>query len=163
MNIRFNTFNTHQRGTTAIEFSFVFALLFGVFWAIVSYAMPFFLYQVMNQSVSEAARYALRVDPELTDNEIITVVNTYLVDEPLAVLPTTFKTIITTENPSPSTIATEVMNSQSYRTLTVSLNYPGCSTSAPAGCVVPALNLFGVSIPTLGAFEAQASVHLEQL
>lgn len=163
MKTRTHTQKYDQRGTTAIEFSIVFALLFGIFWAIISYALPFFLYQVMNQSVSEAARYALRVDPSLTDNEVTTLVNTYLAAEPLMVLPSAFKTLISTENPTPSSITTEAINAQSYRTLTVKLRYPGCSTSAQAGCLVPALNLLGFSIPNLGPFEVQATVHLEQI
>ncbi len=51
-----------QRGATAIEFSIVFALLFGTFWAILSYAMPFFLLQVMNRASAESARFAIRAE-----------------------------------------------------------------------------------------------------
>jgi Flp pilus assembly protein TadG len=151
-----------QQGTTAIEFSFVFALLFGVFWAIIGYAMPFFMYQVMNQAVSESARYALRIDPTLSNTDIETIVNGYLQDQPLAVLPARFKTILNNANAAPSHITTKAISGVAYRTLTVTLRYPGCSSSMQSSCIVPALNLFGVSIPTLGEFVAAADVHLER-
>ncbi|REH39038.1 Flp pilus assembly protein TadG [Paraperlucidibaca baekdonensis] len=159
MTLRRHT-HARERGTTAIEFSFVFALLFGIFWAIVSYAMPFFLYQVMSQAVSESARYALRIDPSLNDSAIETLINNYIKAEPLAVLPTRFQAIINNANADPSTISDSLNDGISYRTLNVTLTYPGCSTTAQASCIVPALNLFGVSIPKLGAFDATATVHL---
>lgn len=151
-----------ERGTTAIEFSFVFALLFAVFWAIISYAIPFFMYQVMNQAVSDSARYALRIDPTLNNSSIENLVNTYLQAQPLAVLPARLKTIINNANATPSQITTKSINGISYRTLSVTLRYPGCSTTVTASCIVPALNLVGVSIPKLGEFTATAEVHLER-
>ncbi|MEO6698031.1 MAG: TadE/TadG family type IV pilus assembly protein [Paraperlucidibaca sp.] len=151
-----------EHGATAIEFSIVFALLFGVFWAIISYAMPFFLYQVMNQATAESTRYSLRIDPTLSNSAIETLVNSYLQDKPLSVLPSSFRTILNTANPSPSLISTKVISGISYRTLTVTLRYPGCSTTTQSTCIVPAINLFGVSIPKLGEFIATADVHLER-
>lgn len=151
-----------QRGTTAIEFSFVFALLFAVFWAILSYALPFFMYQVMNQAVSESARYALRIDPSLSDSAIENLVNTYLQEQPLAVLPTRFQSVLNAANSAPSQISTQAVAGISYRTLRVTLRYPGCNAAQEASCLVPALHLAGMSIPSLGEFIASADVHLER-
>lgn len=153
---------TREQGTTAIEFSFVFAILFAVFWAIISYAMPFFMYQVMNQAVSESTRYALRIDPTLSNTAIENLVTTYVQGTALSVLPTSFQTILTTANPSPSTMSTKLVSGVSYRTLTVTLRYPGCSTSMQSTCIVPALGILGASIPSLGEFIATADVHLER-
>jgi Flp pilus assembly protein TadG len=45
-----------QSGVAAIEFSLVFALLFATFWAIISYALPLYLYPTMNQAVADTPR-----------------------------------------------------------------------------------------------------------
>lgn len=52
-----------ERGVVAIEFALVFTLLFGMFWAMISYAFPLFLLQVMNRATAEAVRVAVRADP----------------------------------------------------------------------------------------------------
>lgn len=45
-----------ERGVAAIEFALVFTLVFGVFWALVSYTFPLILLQTMNRAVAEAVR-----------------------------------------------------------------------------------------------------------
>lgn len=148
--------NIREKGATAIEFSFVFALLFSTFWAVISYALPFFLYQVMNHATAETARYALRVDPTQSNSAIVALVQARLNQE-LNVLPTRFKqadTLIQTVN---------VQTIDSFRTLVVTLRYPGCSTSNQASCITPALNLIGFSIPNLSSFSSTSRLRLEEL
>ena len=147
---------THEKGATAIEFSFVFALLFSTFWAVISYALPFFLYQVMNHATAETARYALRVDPTQSNSAIVTLVQARLNQE-LNVLPTRFKrsdTVIQTVN---------IQTIDSFRTLVVTLRYPGCSTNNRTACITPALNLLGFSIPNLSSFSSTSRLRLEEL
>lgn len=146
--------NIRQKGATAIEFSFVFALLFSTFWAVISYALPFFLYQVMNHATAETARYALRVDPTQSNGAIVTLVQTRLNQE-LNVLPTRFKradTLIQTVN---------IQTIDSFRTLVVTLHYPGCSTNNQAACITPALNMLGFSITNLSSFSSTSRLRLE--
>lgn len=54
-----------QRGAVVIEMALVFSLFFGVCWAALGYAIPFFLYQSMNHAAVQAARTAVRADPDL--------------------------------------------------------------------------------------------------
>lgn len=151
-----------QRGATAIEFAFVFSVLFGMFWAIITYAMPFFLYQVMNQAASESVRYATRINPELADSAIESYVETYLWDEAVTMLPDRYETILADNNANPAQIAVENIDGIAYRTLSVTLTYPGCSTAQQTSCLVPALNLAGMSIPNLGPFTAVAKLHMDR-
>lgn len=145
-----------QKGATAIEFSFVFALLFSTFWAVISYALPFFLYQVMNHATAETARYALRLDPSQSNAAIVTLVQARLNQE-LNVLPTRFKradTLVKTVN---------IQTIDSFRTLVVTLTYPGCSTNNRPACITPALNLIGFSIPNLPGFSSTSRLRLEEM
>lgn len=151
-----------EKGATAIEFSIVFALLFGMFWAIISYALPFFLYQAMNHATAESARYAMRLNPELADSAIETYVDNYLWNNALSVLPDGYIDILKSHNPSPSDMTIDAISAISYRTIKVTLTYPGCSVSQQAGCLVPALNLAGMSIPNLRPFTVVTTVHLER-
>lgn len=50
-----------QRGVAVIEFALVFTLVFGVFWALVSYTIPLILLQAMNRASAEGARVAATV------------------------------------------------------------------------------------------------------
>lgn len=50
-----------QRGVAIIEFALVFTLVFGVFWALVSYTIPLILLQAMNRASAEGARVAATV------------------------------------------------------------------------------------------------------
>lgn len=143
-----------QRGATSIEFAIVFTLLFATFWAIISYAMPFFLYQVMNHATSETARYALRIDPSQSNAQIITLTQTELTRQ-LNVLPARFKQANTL------TQSVTVQTLSGYRTLVVTLTYPGCSASNRTACVTPALSLLGASIPNLPAFSSTSRLRLE--
>lgn len=149
-----------QHGAAAIEFSIVFALLFGVFWAIISYALPFFLYQTMNHAVSEAARYAIRISPEQSDGEIIALTESELFNQQLNILPNKFKSLLITANEAPVSVVTTTLDSTDYRTVNVELHYPGCSTSSQQSCFVPAINLLGVSIPNLSGFTVSAQYRL---
>ena len=54
---------TSQQGTSAIEFAFVFPLLFAVTYAAIVYGYVFFVQQTLNFLGQEAARNMVRVDP----------------------------------------------------------------------------------------------------
>lgn len=56
-----------QKGVAAIEFALVFTLVFGLFWALVSYTIPLILLQSMNRASAEGARVAATV-PASTPN-----------------------------------------------------------------------------------------------
>lgn len=56
-----------EKGVAAIEFALVFTLVFGVFWALVSYTIPLILLQSMNRATAEGARVAATV-PASTPN-----------------------------------------------------------------------------------------------
>lgn len=146
----------HQRGISAVEFSFIFGLLFTTFWAVLSYAMPFFLYQVMNQATAETARYALRIDPTQSNATIITLTQARLTQE-LSVLPPRFRRADTV---IPSVT---VQTIDTFRTLVVTLTYPGCSSTNKAACIVPPINLLGFSLPNLSTFRATSRLRLEEL
>lgn len=145
-----------QKGATAIEFSLVFALLFSTFWAVISYALPFFLYQVMNQATAETARYALRIDPTQSNAAIVALAQARLNQE-LDVLPPRFSradTVIQTVN---------IQTIDTFRTLVVTLTYPGCSSTNQTACIAPAINLLGFSIPNLSSFSSTSRLRLEEL
>ena len=50
-----------QKGVAVIEFALVFTLVFGVFWALVSYTIPLILLQAMNRASAEGARVGATV------------------------------------------------------------------------------------------------------
>lgn len=50
-----------QKGVAVIEFALVFTLVFGVFWALISYTIPLILLQAMNRASAEGARVAATV------------------------------------------------------------------------------------------------------
>jgi hypothetical protein len=150
------TTKQRQRGASAIEFSFVFGLLFTTFWAVLSYAFPFFLYQVMNQATAETARYALRIDPTQSNATIITLAQTRLTQE-LSVLPPRLRR---SDTVVPSVT---VQTIDTFRTLVVTLTYPGCSSSNKVACIVPPLNLIGFSLPNLSAFSTTSRLRLENM
>ena len=56
-----------ERGVAVIEFALVFTLVFGFFWALVSYTIPLILLQAMNRAASEGARVAATVPSSTTD------------------------------------------------------------------------------------------------
>lgn len=53
--------NKQEKGVAVIEFALVFTLIFGVFWALVSYTIPLILLQAMNRASAEGARVAATV------------------------------------------------------------------------------------------------------
>lgn len=56
-----------EKGLAAIEFSLIFTLVFGVFWALVSYTIPLILLQAMNRASAEGARVAATIPPNTTN------------------------------------------------------------------------------------------------
>lgn len=136
-----------QYGATVIEFAIVFPLLFGVFWAIVSYALPFFTLQVMNHATAEAARVALRADPlqlgcqetaiQLAQNKLV---------EQLTVLPSGLDgKLVSSVTPNGNTLLIQTLYS----------NYAN-------NPIIPILNLPGLGpIPNIsGDLRAEARVNL---
>ncbi len=143
-----------ERGATAIEFSIVFSALFAIFWAILSYAMPMLLYQVMNHATAETARFSLRIDPAQSDALIIALAKTNL-EQQIGMLPPRFRRTDTLIR------SVSVQTIDGFRTLMVTLTYPGCSVSHQTACVTPALNLIGISIPNLAAFSVTSRLRME--
>lgn len=154
-----------QNGSVAIEFSIVFALLFATFWAIISYALPFFLYQTMNHAVAEAARQVVRYE-EPTEAVVASVLNTEL----NRLLPTAFVNALQRQ---PAEIKDETLtvtdednnttSELSYKVLIIKVTYPGCNASTlRSSCIVPALNLLGASIPNLGPYSAETKIRLSR-
>lgn len=130
-----------QTGATAIEFAIIFSVLFGIFWATISYAMPFFLNQVMNHAVAEGARFALRADPEqdpvVYEAQLLSLA-TARINQELNVLPANFRTNLQT------TVAIEQTGLN--RHLVVTLTYPSYNSQP----IVPVLSLPGLGpIPNL--------------
>lgn len=154
-----------QNGSVAIEFSIVFALLFTTFWAIISYALPFFMYQVMNHAVAEATRGLVKYESPTSTNatdELKLQLNKYL--------PSAFFDKLTF--PDPPTISSIDLTGNndegdpvtySYKTLTIKVVYPGCNSSnLRSYCITPALNLLGASIPNLGPYTAETEIRLSR-
>lgn len=140
-----------QRGATAIEFAIVFSLLFGIFWATISYALPFFLNQVMNHAVAEGARFAVRADPDEPSYETVLqqLANERILDE-LSVLPPKFRTHLVT--------SVEIQDVGFQRYLIVTLTYPSYGSQP----IVPVLNLPGLGpVPNLpGDLRASSRLRL---
>lgn len=128
-----------ERGAATIEMAMVFTLFFGIMWATVSYTLPFFVYQVMNHAASEAARAAVRADPELGDSAYTAKLET-LAAARLASeynwMPAKFQQALTT---TVNVIA--MPGNPSARMLVVRLTYPNYNSNP----IVPALTL-----PVLG-------------
>lgn len=57
-----NRFNK-QRGAVAIETALMFVLFFSLFYAIVSYSLPFLMIQSFNHAAASGARSALAIEP----------------------------------------------------------------------------------------------------
>lgn len=174
-NMRY-TQNTRQgqQGATAIEFSIVFALLFATFWAIISYALPFFMYQTMNHAVAEAARQIVRFD-NLTPAETEAEAEAELLTQLNRFLPATFVAQLeleptvddnlqltgTDSSGNPTEDADGDPTGLNYRVLTIRAIYPGCNaTTLRSTCITPALNLLGASIPNLGPYTAETRIRL---
>lgn len=127
---------TEQRGATAIEFALVFSLMFGLFWAIISYSLPFYMLHVMNRATAEAARVAVQADPYQQSTsayqaQVISLATATLTTQ-LNALPVSFRTPL---QPYSSGISIVTDNGINYLVVrTVYANY----SSHP---VVPALTL----------------------
>ncbi len=57
------------KGAVAIEFAIIFSILFGLFYAIISYALPLMMMQAFHAAAADGARAAVRVivDEEATE------------------------------------------------------------------------------------------------
>lgn len=144
-----------QRGATAIEFALVFSLLFAVIWGTISYALPFFLNQVMNHAVAEAARYALRADPDqataVYEAKLQSLAQEQVTRE-LSFLTTAFRSrLVTTVN---------LQNANGRRYLVVELVYPNYGAQP----IVPVIRLPGLGpIPNLpGDLRASSRLRLPE-
>ncbi len=153
-----------QNGSVAIEFSLVFALLFATFWAIISYALPFFLYQTMNHAVAEATRELVKYEsptPTNATDEVKKQLNEFLPTaffDKLTFPPPKIEFVDLTGNDEDGDPVT-----YSYKTLSIKVVYPGCnSSSLRAHCITPALNLLGASIPNLGPYTAETEIRLSR-
>jgi Flp pilus assembly protein TadG len=150
---------TGQRGAVAVEFAMVFTFMFGIFWLILSYSIPFFLYQVMSHATAETARSALRIDYKVeTDSQIISLATTTLTNQ-LKVLPAYLSTEITPTVP----VSIDNTTVAGQKVITVTLTYAGCNaTTLRSSCIITPLN-FGPlgNIPNLPAFTISARERLE--
>lgn len=161
-----------ERGATAVEFALVFPLLFGVFWAIISYALPFFMYQTMNHAVAEVTRQAVRYE-----NPDAATIKSLATTELHKFLPAAFANSLTVADPTITQESMQVLKadgspeldgsgnpiSLTYNVLTLKITYPGCNaTTLKSFCVVPAFNLFGASIPSLGPYAVETKIHLSR-
>jgi len=139
--------NRRQRGAVAIEFALVFSLLFGLFWAMISYAFPLFLLQVMNRATAEAVRVAIKADPSTAgySTTVQSLASTELTRQ-LSWLPSSFRTPLTTSISISSNILTVKLTYVSYKT------HP----------IVPVLTIPGIGqVPNIPAdLTAQSSMQL---
>lgn len=153
-----------QRGATAIEFSIVFALLFGIFWAVISYAMPFFLYQTMNYAATDAARHVLRVAPEADETSpMLTKLASDRVNATLSgMLPSAFRARVAEPvvNVQPVSIILPSGQPMALRELVVSVRLRAPYNASP---LVPQLTLPGVGrIPDIpGDLRTEARIRME--
>ncbi len=155
-----------QQGATAIEFSIVFALLFAVFWAIISYAMPFFLFQTMNHAVAEAARHVVRFEEPTIGNAqdaLNAELNKLLPTAFVNALQQPYDVNIIDEDLTAEDVDGNITSELSYKVLVIRVTYPGCNTSTlRSSCIAPALNLLGASIPNLGPYTAETKIRLSR-
>lgn len=126
-----------QKGAAAIEFSLVFGVFFGILWAIIAYAIPFFLLQVMNHATHEATRFALRADPGqggvVYHSTLISLAQQRLTQE-TQWLPTAFT--------APLQATAQIVDAATQPSLLVRLTYPNYSNNP----IIPTIYL-----PVVGA------------
>lgn len=143
-----------QQGAAAVEFALVFTVFFGMLWAILAYAIPFFLLQVMNHATHEASRFALRADPGqgsvIYHSTLVSLAQQRLSEE-ITWLPVAFS--------APLQATTQVVDTATQPRLLVRLTYPNY-TSNP---IIPTLNLPVIgTIPQLSQdLKAESRVLLE--
>lgn len=131
-----------QAGVAAIEFALLFVLFFGIFYALVSYAVTMLLQQSFTHAAAEGARAAVAVDPLIYPNstDFSSAVETRVkstIDEALAWLPAKAKAEVTGEN---------VEINWSGSTMTVLVVYKGYATDP----MMPVLRLpFIGDVPSL--------------
>lgn len=134
-----------QRGATAIEFAMVFGLMFGLFWAIISYSLPFYMLHVMNRATAEAARVAVQADPYQQSTsayqaQVISLATATLTTQ-LNALPASFRTPL-----QPYASGISIVTDTGINYLVVRSVYANYSTHP----VVPALKLpFIGTVPNL--------------
>ena len=121
-----------QKGAAAVEFAMVFTLFFGMLWAILAYAIPFFLLQVMSHASHEATRFALRADPDqgvATYHATLISLAQQRVTQETAWLPNALR--------APLQTTTQVVDLATQPRLLVRITYPNYSSNP----VIPALTL----------------------
>lgn len=145
----------NQRGAAAVETALVFSLFFSLLWGGLSYALPFFMLQVMNNATSEAVRAAVAADPGKGQSAYSAKL-TELATSKLATgydwLPTSMKAGLV------SSITISSVAGQSM--LIVKLTYPNYGTNP----IIPVLNLPGVGpVPNIsGNLKAESRFRLER-
>lgn len=147
-----------QRGAVAIEFAMIFTVLFGVFWLILAYSLPFFIYQVMSHAASESARSALHLDYTTQSDAQITAATLGVLTTQLGVLPTAASTSILASQ------QISIDNSvPKQKILTVTVTYGGCNTTTyRSTCLIPPLSIGNLgSIPNLPPFTIAARERLQ--
>lgn len=132
-------FRRSQKGAVAIEFALVFIIFFAVFYALVSYGLPFVMMQSFNQATAEAVRRSVAVDPT-TPNYSTVVVNTAnaALSQQLQWLPSTLNLVVGVDTSS--------VYDTGSGTLTVSVHYPVSKLNQ----IMPFLVLPGIgTVPNL--------------
>ncbi len=131
-----------QRGVAALEFSLVFTLVFGIFWALVSYTFPLIMLQAMNRAVAEGARVGAGVNTRVDGYQALAI--TLAREEVDAQmrrgwLPAAWVNRL--EAPAVSFIADEACTVEPACVLQVTLRYPGYINNP----IIPIM-----SLPVLG-------------
>lgn len=143
-----------QKGAATIEMALVFSLFFAILWGTISYALPFFLMQVMNHATNEAVRAAVRADPHqglaAYSAKLQALASARLTDE-YDWLPASMRNALV-----PSVSITTVSGVQM---LVVKLTYASYSTHP----IIPVLNLPGIGpVPNIpGDLKAESRFRLE--
>jgi len=144
-----------QRGAAAVETSLVFSLFFSLLWGGLSYSLPFFMLQVMNNATSEAVRAAVAADPnqgQVAYTAKLTALATSKLATGYSWLPASMQTGLV------SSITVGSIAGQSM--LIVKLTYPNYG----ANPIIPVLNLPGIGpVPNIsGNLKAESRFRLER-
>lgn len=131
-----------QRGVSALEFALSAGLLFGLFWALISYTLPLIVLQSMQRAVTEAARVAESVD--IDNNNYLAAVQTVAAFElgrQTQWMPASW---LSRFNPAPTSTSNITLSGTT--TLVISLSMPNYASNP----LVPAIRIPGLgTIPSL--------------
>lgn len=117
-NIRKNLKLKKQKGATAVEFAFVFPILFMLLYGTVTYGYVFFLYQTLQYAVQQGAESAMSVDPASTSYQTTaTSLAQGTINQDLTVLSTIQKSRLS------STVSFTTLAGDNAPTLQVAINY----------------------------------------